>query len=219
MPSVRVKICGITRVEDAEIATKYGADAVGINFVPSSPRYVDPRSVTPLLRAVPPLMAAVGVYVGQPLRQVLAQAHSIGIRGVQWYGDDRDSGDSFPSSLIFAFRIRDTQHLEDIDQFLHNCRDKGMLPGAILVDAFVEGKMGGTGKIAPWELLAGFRPGVPLILAGGLNPDNVGDAIRLVKPAGVDVASGVESSPGKKDPIKVRDFIANARAASAEIGC
>ena len=85
------------------------------------------------------------------------------------------------------------------------------MPGAVLVDAFVEGQMGGTGHKAPWELLAEFRCPVPLILAGGLTPENVADAVRIVRPAGVDVASGVESSPGKKDPEKVRRFISAAK--------
>jgi phosphoribosylanthranilate isomerase len=85
------------------------------------------------------------------------------------------------------------------------------MPAAVLVDAYVEGQLGGTGRAAPWELLADFRPGVPLILAGGLTPDNVADAIRVVRPYGVDVASGVESAPGRKDPDKVRRFVENAR--------
>ena len=97
------------------------------------------------------------------------------------------------------------------------CRSFGSLPAAILVDAYVDGQHGGTGQKAPWDLLVNFKPGVPLILAGGLTPQNVGEAIRLVKPDGVDVASGVESSPGKKDPQKVRQFIASAREAAARI--
>jgi phosphoribosylanthranilate isomerase len=92
------------------------------------------------------------------------------------------------------------------------------LPAGILVDAFVEGQMGGTGHRPPWDLLAGFDPGAPLVLAGGLTPENVAGAIRLVRPWGVDVASGVESAPGRKDPGKVRAFVAAARAAAAEFG-
>jgi len=212
-----VKICGVTRPEDVEVAAAHGADAVGVNFYPPSPRYVDPRSAGPVLRAVPPLMAAVGVFVGQPLRQVFAQAYQLGLRSVQWYGDDGDPGDPFPFSLVLAYRIRDRQQLDNISRFIASCREKGHAPGAVLIDAFVDGQMGGTGKLAPWDLLADFRPGVPVILAGGLNPDNVGDAIRAVRPAGVDVASGVESSPGKKDAIKVRDFILNAKSAAQSL--
>jgi phosphoribosylanthranilate isomerase len=112
-----------------------------------------------------------------------------------------------------AFRVKDDASLAAIQIYIDACRAAGFLPSAILVDAHVEGQHGGTGKTAPWDLLASFRPGVPLILAGGLTPDNVAEAIQIVKPWAVDVASGVEASPGKKDADKVRLFVANARSA------
>jgi phosphoribosylanthranilate isomerase len=113
-----------------------------------------------------------------------------------------------PYAYIPAFRVKDAADLDHIRQFVVACN-----PAAVLVDSFVAGEMGGTGHKAPWVLLVGFDPGVPLILAGGLTPDNVADAIRLVKPWGVDVASGVESSPGRKDPAKVRAFVRAVRGA------
>jgi phosphoribosylanthranilate isomerase len=106
--------------------------------------------------------------------------------------------------------------LQAITRYLDVCRLRGALPSAVLVDASVPGQYGGTGRQAPWHLLATFRPGVPLILAGGLTPDNVAEAVRLVRPYAVDVASGVESAPGHKDPDKVRRFIDKAREAALQ---
>ncbi|MBO0699714.1 MAG: phosphoribosylanthranilate isomerase [Zavarzinella sp.] len=215
MHPLRVKICGVTRPADVAACAAAGADAVGINFHPASPRYVDPRNAQPLLRAIPPLMAGVGVFVGLPFRQVAALAYQLGLRGVQYHGEHGDPEDAFPFSYIPAFRVRDRQSLADIERYLEKCRVAGRLPGAILVDAHVEGLHGGTGRTAPWELLIDFRPGVPLILAGGLTPENVAEAVRTVRPDAVDVASGVEFAPGQKDPAKVRAFVANARSAAA----
>jgi phosphoribosylanthranilate isomerase len=215
MHPLRVKICGVTTPDDVRACADAGADAVGINFYPQSPRYVDPRASQPLLRSIPPLLAGVGVFVGQPLRQMTALAYQLGLRAIQCHGDPPEPADPFPFSLIVAFRVRDRQSLIDVESYLDRCRSAGHPPAAILADAFVEGRHGGTGQTAPWDLLADFGPGVPVILAGGLSPDNVADAVRRVRPAGVDVASGVESSPGRKDPEKVRRFVANAREAAA----
>jgi phosphoribosylanthranilate isomerase len=215
MHPLRVKICGATRPADVAACAGAGVDAVGINFHPGSPRYVDPRNAQPILRSIPPLMAGVGVFVNQPFRQVAALAYQLGLRGVQCHGDPGEPEDAFPFSLVPAFRVRDRQSLADIETYLARCRAVGRLPGAVLVDAHVEGLHGGTGRTAPWELLIDFKPGVPLILAGGLTPENVAEAVRTVRPDGVDVASGVEFAPGQKDPAKVRAFVANARAAAA----
>jgi phosphoribosylanthranilate isomerase len=215
MHPVRIKICGVTSPEDVAACSAAGADAVGINFHPGSSRYVDPKASQPLLRSIPPLMAAVGVFVNQPFRQVAAMAYQLGLRTVQCHGEHAEPEDPFPFSFVPAFRVRDRQSLADIRAYLDRCRAVGRLPAAILVDAFVEGQHGGTGRTAPWDLVADLRPDVPLILAGGLTPDNVGDAIRMVQPDGVDVASGVESAPGRKDPDRVRAFVASARAAAA----
>jgi phosphoribosylanthranilate isomerase len=217
MHPLRVKICGVTTSGDVAACAAAGADAVGINFHPQSSRYVDPKQSQPLLRSIPPLMAGVGVFVGLPLRQITAMAYQLGLRAIQVHGENREVADPFPFSLVAAFRIRDRQSLAEIDRYLDMCRSVGHLPGAILVDAFVEGKEGGTGQTAPWDLLANYKPGVPLILAGGLTPKNVAEAIRIVRPDGVDVASGVEESSGRKDPDKVKQFVANARTAAAQL--
>ena len=123
--------------------------------------------------------------------------------------------DVFPLRLIKRFQVGEHSHLENITRYLDACREQGHCPAAILVDGLVAGEYGGTGKTAPWQLLANFRPGVPVILAGGLTPENVGEAIRLVRPYGIDVASGVESGPGIKDVEKMRRFIDNAREAAS----
>jgi len=209
---MRIKICGVTTPDDVVMCADVGADAIGINFHPGSPRYVDPRQAMPLVRAMPPLMASIGVFVGIPLRQACAIAFQLGLRGVQWHGEQHETGDTFPFSYIPAFRIRDAASLEGINKFLARCPQP---PGAVLVDSYVDGVEGGTGMTAPWHLLADYRPAVPLILAGGLKPENVAEAIQQVHPWAVDVASGVESSPGRKDASKVRDFVAAAKAAAS----
>jgi phosphoribosylanthranilate isomerase len=213
MPAVRVKICGVTSAADLRLAAECGADAVGLNFYPRSPRYVAPAQAASLLRALPPFVDAVGVFVGLKTRQVCALAYQLGLRAVQCFGDFDDVEDTFPFQRIVAFRVKDRSSLDEVELYLAKCRAAGAMPGAVLVDAHVEGQLGGTGKVAPWELLKEFRPGVPLILAGGLTAENVAEAIRVVRPYGVDVASGVESSPGRKDPDKVRRFVENARGA------
>ncbi|HEY8506191.1 MAG TPA: phosphoribosylanthranilate isomerase [Gemmataceae bacterium] len=217
MATVRVKVCGVTTPGDVRLAAALGADAVGVNFHPPSPRYVDPREAPRLLREVPPFVVPVGVFVGLPMRRVCALAYQLGLRCVQWVGESPEAGDPFPFALLPAFRVRDRESLREITRYLGACRQAGWSPGAVLVDAFVEGQMGGTGRTAPWELLADFDPGVPLVLAGGLTPENVGAAVRRVRPAAVDVASGVESAPGRKDPEKLRRFIAAAREAAAAL--
>jgi phosphoribosylanthranilate isomerase len=209
----RVKICGVTTPDDVRLAADAGADAIGLNFYPQSPRYVAPPNAAPLLRALPPFVDAVGVFVGLKIRQISAIANPLGLSTVQTFADPDDPADSFPFRLIAAFRVKDGAGLDEVTRYLNQCREAGILPRAVLIDAHVEGQFGGTGKAAPWELLVNFRPGVPLILAGGLTPDNVAAAIRIVRPWAVDVASGVELSPGRKDPDKVRRFIENVRNA------
>lgn len=211
MPHVRVKICGVTTPADARHAAECGADAVGLNFYPKSPRHLDPRAAAAIVRDLPAFTAPVGVFVGMPLRQVCAVAYQLGLRGVQTYDDAPPADDPFPFAHVPAFRVKDAAGLDHIRRYVAAATERGRPPAAVLVDSFVDGEMGGTGHKAPWHLLAGFDPGVPLILAGGLTPENVADAITVVRPWGVDVASGVEFAPGRKDPDKVARFVAAAR--------
>lgn len=213
MASVRIKICGVTTPDDARLAAECGADAVGLNFYPKSPRYLDPQAAAPVVRALPPFTAPVGVFVGVPMRQVCAVAFQLGLRGVQTYDERPPAEDPFPFAHVPAFRVMDPDGLEQVRLFVDATVRLARRPAAVLIDAHVEGQIGGTGQKAPWHLLCGFDPGVPLVLAGGLTPENVAEAITLVRPWGVDVASGVESAPGRKDPDRLARFIQNARAA------
>jgi phosphoribosylanthranilate isomerase len=210
---VRVKVCGVTSAEDAWGAALAGADAVGLNFHPPSPRSVSPEVARDILGSLPPFVEAVGVFVEQPLRAVYQLLHPLGrIHTIQMHGRQRELVDCYPYHFVPAFPVREPADLDALARYLDACRGVDRLPSAILVDGHAPELHGGTGKKAPWELLASFDPGVPLILAGGLTPENVAEAVAVVRPYGVDVASGVESSPGKKDPQKVRRFIENARA-------
>lgn len=210
---VRVKICGVTTPADAAFAADCGADAVGLNFYPKSPRYLSDERAEAIVRALSPFTAAVGVFVETPDAFTMDAAQHFGLRGVQTYSSEPPDFDFFPAAHVPAFRVQDDACLAEIRRHVVAARERGRAPAAVLVDSHVSGEFGGTGRLAPWELLVGFDAGVPLILAGGLTPDNVADAIRTVRPWGVDVASGVESSPGKKDSGKVRAFIQAARAA------
>jgi phosphoribosylanthranilate isomerase len=216
--AVRIKICGVTNEADARLAGLLGADAVGLNFYEQSPRYVDAERARYILQALPPFVDAVGVYVNRPLRQIVTEVQMLGrIWTVQCHGPSPELSDCFPLRRIVAFPVKDAADIKTATRFLDTCRVMGALPSAVLVDASVPGKHGGTGQRAPWPLLAAFRPPLPLILAGGLTPENVAEAIHVVRPYAVDVASGVEQSPGQKDPEKMRRFIANVREAAARL--
>jgi phosphoribosylanthranilate isomerase len=214
---LRIKICGITNAADACQATLLGADAIGLNFYPQSPRCVTVAMAASILRELPLFVDAVGLFVNQPLPRIFETLHPLSrIRTLQWYGDVHEPGDSSPYQMIASFPVRAEDDLVGIEHYLERCRGAGVLPAAVLTDAHAPGQYGGTGRTAPWSLLADFRPGVPVILAGGLTPENVGEAVRTVRPYAVDVASGVEQNPGRKDTEKMRRFIGNARAAAAK---
>ena len=214
--ALRVKICGVTSPGDARRAGLLGADAVGLNFFAGSPRCIDGEQAQAILRVLPPFVAAVGVFVNVPLGSLFQLIHPLRrLNAIQWHGKEHELSDCFPYQLISAFPVRDADSLRGITRYLDLCRGLGRLPDALLLDAHVPGQHGGTGRTAPWNLLASFRPEVPVILAGGLTPENVAEAIRLVRPYGVDVASGVESAPGRKDADRMWRFIDNARAAAA----
>ena len=215
---IRIKICGVTTASDAHEAARLGADAVGLNFYEKSPRRIDPSEVENVLHALPPFVEAVGVFVNRPLCEIFA---FLGpwrrLRTVQWHGEGCEPGDGRPYRLIPAFPVRDATSLEAVTRHLDACRAAGALPAAVLLDGHAPGQYGGTGRTAPWEMIAAFRPGVPILLAGGLTPENVAEAVRVVRPYAVDVASGVESAPGRKDVEKMRRFIAAAREAAAKL--
>jgi phosphoribosylanthranilate isomerase len=215
---VRVKICGVTTEIDARQATLLGADAIGLNFYPGSPRCVAASAAQRILQELPPFTTAVGVFVDLPMGQVFQQLQTMRrIHVIQWHGQQRDLSDCFPYHLIAAFPVRDASSLPSILHYLESCRALGRTPSALLLDGHAPGLHGGTGQKAPWHLLESFRPGVPIILAGGLTADNIAEAIRIVRPYGVDVASGVEATLGRKDTEKMRRFLDKAREAAAKL--
>lgn len=200
----RVKICGVTSVRDALLAAEAGADAVGLNFVPASPRRVTIEVAAAIAAALPRQVCRVGVFVDAPRDEVAAVAAQVGLDALQFHGgEDPAYCDGWSAKIVKAVRIRDADAL---------LRAAVYRVDFILADAYVEGRAGGTGQRVPLEWLGGVAR-ERLILAGGLSAENVADVIRQVRPAAVDVASGVESVPGVKDAEKVRRFIANARAA------
>jgi phosphoribosylanthranilate isomerase len=208
---VRVKICGITSPADAERAAALGADMIGLNFYPKSPRCIDEAAARTILQVLPASVTPVALFVNESLALMQRTIDALDLRTVQIHGD-LSEGLLAGFECIPAFAVRDSVSLAHITAEVERLRSLGVAPSAILVDAHVPGQYGGTGQTAPWQLLADFKPAVPLILAGGLTPENVAEAIRIVRPYAVDVASGVESAPGKKDHDKMKRFIDAVRS-------
>jgi phosphoribosylanthranilate isomerase len=208
----RIKICGVTNPQDAELAAALGADALGLNFYPGSKRFVSQAAVVAIVRRLPLFVDAVAVFVNEPLADAQEVTRQFGMRTLQWHGKSPPLSTVGSCRFIPAFAVADAAGLATVTEYLTACRAANRLPAAVLLDGHAPGQYGGTGQIAPWHLLAGFDPGVPVILAGGLTPDNVAEAIRTVRPYAVDVAGGVESSPGNKDPDKLRRFIDAVRS-------
>jgi phosphoribosylanthranilate isomerase len=215
-----VKICGIRDIEAALAAVEAGADAIGLNFYDRSPRVVAPAvaaAIVSHVRALPVgAVEPVGVFVNHSADEIRAIAKRCGLRTIQLHGDeppDLVAELAAEFRVVKAFRLGD-EDLETLARYLEACRRPGASPWACLIDAKVEGMYGGTGHTAPWEMLSReykMADWPPLILAGGLRPDNVAQAIRAVRPWGVDVAGGVESSLACKDAALVRQFVQNAR--------
>lgn len=202
----RVKICGITNLADALAAVEAGADALGLNFYEKSPRHVSIKTATEISKQLPPFVMRVGVFVNADEDLVTRAIGECGLAMLQFHGDEPpEFCTQFGLMSMKAFRIRDVKSLEELPKFSTD---------AYLLDAFSPEARGGTGEKFNWDLAVEAQKfGKPIFLAGGLTPENVAGAVRKVKPFGVDVASGVESSPGKKDHAKVRAFIAAVRKA------
>ncbi|MBI3989673.1 MAG: phosphoribosylanthranilate isomerase [candidate division NC10 bacterium] len=203
----RVKICGITNVGDALLAVEAGADALGFIFVEGTPRYVPPSRVEGIIGRIPPLVATVGVFANQPLHEVERLAKGLHLSVVQLHGDEDPEGcRKLTIRFIKAIRIKDVGSLDTLPRYPR--------ASAFLLDSFAEGRLGGTGHSFPWELAVKAKAYGPIILSGGLTPENVEEAVTRVHPYGVDVSSGVEASPGRKDPQKLRAFIERAKGAT-----
>jgi phosphoribosylanthranilate isomerase len=203
----RVKICGLTRIEDVQAAVAAGADAVGFVFVPETPRHVTVEWAAELRRQVPPFVSAVGLFVNVAPEQVLETVRAVRLDAVQLHGSEtpEEAAACQPHvRVIKAFRVRGSETLGELAQYREAA-------DAFLLDAWVPGVHGGTGARFDWGLaVQALSAGRPVILAGGLNPGNVAEAVRTVRPFAVDVSSGVESGPGRKDAVMIRDFIAGA---------
>ncbi|MGZ6210238.1 MAG: phosphoribosylanthranilate isomerase, partial [Syntrophales bacterium] len=201
---MEIKICGITNMEDAVMAFAYGADALGFIFYEKSPRYVSPEKAMRVIRNLPDDISKVGVFVNHGIHAVREIYDFCGLDMIQLHGDESPAycRELPPSILIKAISPGNEKDLGIIEQY-------GVK--AIMVDARDSGLYGGTGKRSNWELAAKLKAMRPLVLSGGLNPGNIFTAIRTVSPHAVDVNSGVELSPGKKDPKKVRSIIETVR--------
>lgn len=206
--SVRVKICGVTRLEDARAAWAAGADALGLNFYPRSPRYVEPATAAALARTRPALGAVVGVFVNESPDVIRARVRECGLTAVQLHGDEPpEACAGFGVPVIKALRVRGPEDVARARTYV-GAGDVATL----LLDGAAPG-YGGGGVTFDWSLVAQLVDvGVPVLVAGGLTPGNVAEAVRATRPYGVDVASGVEASPGIKDIEAVRAFIRSAKA-------
>lgn len=208
MSRTRIKICGLTRAEDVDAAVEAGADAIGLVFYPASPRYIDVHAAARLAARVPPFMTTVGLFVNPQPSFVHAVLEHVPLQLLQFHGDEREVDcAAFGRSWVKAARVQ--PGLDLLEFFGSHSSACG-----ILLDAFVEG-YGGGGKVFDWSLIPSGLDNRRLILSGGLDPDNVGDAVRRLRPAAVDVSSGVESGKGVKDAAKIAAFIAGVRNADA----
>jgi phosphoribosylanthranilate isomerase len=201
---LKIKICGITNPEDALAAVTAGADALGFMFYEPSPRHVTYALAAEIIRELPPFVAKVGVFVDATAEEVNRAIEECRIDTAQFNGEEPpEFCGQFGVKVVKAFRIQNRESLKALPSYPTD---------AWLLDSFVPGKPGGTGARFNWDLAVEAKSlGKPVILAGGLTPANVAEAVQRVAPFGVDVSSGVESSPGKKDRQKIEAFIAAAR--------
>ncbi|HUO44900.1 MAG TPA: phosphoribosylanthranilate isomerase [Burkholderiales bacterium] len=201
-----VKICGITRVQDALASARLGAHAVGFVFYAASPRHVAPEAAAAMVRALPPFITTVGLFVDADARSVRRVLDAVPLGLLQFHGDETPQFcGGFGVPYIKAVRVR-----PDIDLIEYARRYDGAR--GLLLDAYVDNVHGGSGTTFDWDLIPRQLP-LPIILSGGLTTDNVADAVRRVRPAAVDVSSGVESAPGVKDERKIAAFIRSVRNA------
>jgi phosphoribosylanthranilate isomerase len=207
----RVKVCGITRAQDARAAVRAGADALGVILAPGHRRSLAPKQAARVLAEVPPGVARVGVFVDADLSYVTRAVDVLGLTEVQLHGAESPLYCvSTGARVVKTFRVGAGFDPVAIEHY------RGSIAAALL-DTLVQGAPGGSGKAFDWGLARGVPEGVPVYLAGGLTPDNVREAVRRLKPAGVDVSSGVEDSPGIKSEQKMKRFVAEVRAADHAI--
>jgi phosphoribosylanthranilate isomerase len=205
-PQIKVKICGMTQLQDAVFAVEQGADAVGFIFYKKSPRAVTMKTVREIISKLPPLVDTVGVFVNESVDRVNKIADYCGLDLVQLHGEESPAFcRKIKRRVVKAFRVKDLQSIKQLEKYPVS---------GFLLDTFSENLHGGTGKTFDWTLALPAKKIGPVILAGGLTPRNIRQAVSQVRPYGVDVCSGVEKSPGVKDLEKVRAFLKNIRSGS-----
>lgn len=210
MVRTRVKICGFTRREDVEAAVRIGVDAIGLNFHEPSPRFVEPAQALALLRVIPPFVASVGLLVDAPAQRVSSLLEQLSLAMLQFHGDEAEADCvRHGRPWIKALRMRDDLDVAEAFRAWPSA-------AGLLLDAYRPGVPGGTGETFDWSRIPA-RHERPVVLAGGLSPENVEEAIVAVRPHAVDVAGGVESAPGIKDRVRMEAFMAAVQRADARI--
>ena len=217
----RIKICGLTSVEDTQAVVAAGADALGLNFYEKSSRFVAAQVAEQIVASIPSTVAKVGVFVNASEKYIRNQVENLQLNYVQLHGDEPPAFLLALANLklIKAFRVG-PEGIACVDKYLSECQQLGRLPNAILLDAFSRTAYGGTGQTIDWNAVCDLRKSwatMPIILAGGLNPENVEQAILAAQPTAVDTASGVESSPGVKDHSKIAAFVMAAEKSFAHL--
>ncbi len=207
---VRVKICGITRASDAQLSAELGAHAIGLNFYPQSPRAISPADAAKILRKLPPFVTPVGIFVNWAAAPVVVLSQVLGLAAAQLHGDESPqivAAVAKKIPVIKAFRFAKNDKPPKFPSY--------RAAQAFLLDSADAGKFGGTGTTTDWNFARTAATSHHILLAGGLTPENVAEAILAVRPYAVDVASGVESHPGKKDPGKLRAFFSEVARANS----
>jgi phosphoribosylanthranilate isomerase len=202
----KVKICGITNLDDAFAAVDYGADALGFVFYKGSPRYITSRDAAAIIKKLPPLIITVGVFADEKKKTIEKIITQTCIDVVQFHGNEPPEKCTCSRAVIKAIRVKSLESLDPLNTY----KDK---VSAFLLDTFTPDALGGTGQIFNWDIAIYAKQFGKIILAGGLNPNNVIKAVKRVQPYGVDVSSGIESKKGKKDHKKMRLFIENVKNA------
>lgn len=212
----RIKICGVTCVEDALAVAAAGADCIGLNFYDQSVRYLPPERAAEVAGSIPDQVLKAGVFVNAPLAEIRELAERFALDFVQLHGDEPPETIAELADLrvIKAYRLGPAG-IAPVAEYLERCYQLAAMPAMVLLDAFQAGAYGGTGRVADWTAAREYHDlgaGPALILSGGLNPGNVAAAIAAVRPAAIDLASGVESSPGRKDPAKLAALFESMKA-------
>ncbi|HAM51488.1 MAG TPA: phosphoribosylanthranilate isomerase [Nitrospiraceae bacterium] len=201
---VKIKICGITNIDDALAAVEFGADALGFVFYKESPRHISPDEAKNIIRKLPPFVTSIGVFVNESREVIEKIVRDAPLSIVQLHGSEPPEACAITERVIKAIRVKDLSDLEPLNRYRVS---------AFLLDTYAPESLGGTGQIFNWDIAVDAKRFGRIILAGGLNPDNVVKAVQRVRPYGVDVSSGTEQKKGRKDHVKMKLFIDRAKGA------